>query len=51
LLSLSLEGVLDNEQKLKEALQERFQWLWDIDMKQQAESAKQDMIQIIQSAI
>lgn len=48
LLCLCHEGVGDDEQKLKEMWDERYRWLWDIDIQEQAEKARKIMIQLIE---
>ena len=45
LLSLCLDGVGADEEKFKSALQERLQWLWDIDVEDQVERARTDMLE------
>jgi salicylate hydroxylase len=44
LLCLCLDGVGDDETKLKETFQSRLRWLWDLDIEEQAERAKQSML-------
>lgn len=48
LLCLSYDGVGDDEQKLKKMWQERFRWLWDIDIQEQAENARRVMVGLLQ---
>lgn len=50
LLCLSYEGVSDDEQKLKEIWNERYRWLWDIDMEEQAEKARDIMTQLLETS-
>jgi salicylate hydroxylase len=38
---------MDDEEKLKRTLHERLRWLWDLDIDNQVESARQLMIQIM----
>lgn len=40
LLCLCLDGVGDNEERLKQTFQERLRWLWDVDIQGQAERAR-----------
>lgn len=44
LLCLCLEGVGDDEDKLKTAFNERLRWLWDLDVQGQAEQARGKMV-------
>ncbi|PYI09743.1 salicylate hydroxylase [Aspergillus sclerotiicarbonarius CBS 121057] len=46
LLCLCLEGVWDNEQKLRETFQKRLRWLWDLDVPKQAEQARRKMMSV-----
>jgi salicylate hydroxylase len=48
LLCLCYEGVGDNEHKLKETWNDRYKWLWDIDVKEQAENARNVMIELME---
>lgn len=50
LLCLCHEGVGDDEQKLKDTWEERYRWLWDIDVEEQAENARKIMIQLMGTA-
>ncbi|KAI9037247.1 putative salicylate hydroxylase [Aspergillus affinis] len=43
LLSLCLDGVDDDEEKLKETFQNRLRWLWDLDVQGQADQAREKM--------
>ncbi|GAT19461.1 salicylate hydroxylase [Aspergillus luchuensis] len=43
LLCLCLDGVGDNEVKLRETFQQRLRWLWDLDIQEQAEQARRKM--------
>lgn len=47
LLCLCLDGVRDDEKKLKETFQKRFRWLWDIDIEGQSERARKIMLELI----
>lgn len=47
LLCLCYKGVDDDEEKLKQTWSERYRWLWDIDVEQQAESARKIMIDLL----
>ncbi|KAL4975537.1 hypothetical protein BDW66DRAFT_167044 [Aspergillus desertorum] len=47
LLCLRLEGVGDDEEKLKKTLQERLAWLWNEDVQEQAERARRIMLEMI----
>jgi len=42
---LSQKGVLDDEEKLKQALTTRLRWLWDLDVEEQVNRAKSIMIE------
>ncbi|OAA39760.1 Aromatic-ring hydroxylase-like protein [Metarhizium rileyi] len=46
-LCLSCRGIGDDADKLKETWQERFHWLWDIDLQEQVDNARQIMLQRI----
>lgn len=50
LLCLRLEGVGDDEEKLKKTLQERLRWLWDLDVQDQTERARIIMLEQMQGA-
>ncbi|KAI9371155.1 hypothetical protein BJX61DRAFT_543952 [Aspergillus egyptiacus] len=50
LLCLRLEGVGDDEEKIKESLQERLRWLWDLDVQEQVERARGIMLEGMQAA-
>lgn len=43
LLCLCLDGVQKDEEKLKTTFQERLRWLWDLDVEDQVERARQRM--------
>jgi salicylate hydroxylase len=45
LLCLRLDGVKDDEGKLRTTFEERLRWLWDIDIQDQAERARQIMVE------
>ncbi|GAQ05222.1 salicylate hydroxylase [Aspergillus lentulus] len=45
LLCLRLDGVKDDEGKLMTTFEERLRWLWDIDIQDQAERARQIMVE------
>ena len=47
IMCLSLEGTMDDEDKLKNTFSNRFRWLWDIDIEGQAESARGVMRELI----
>jgi salicylate hydroxylase len=47
LLCLCLDGVADDETKLKETWQSRLRWLWDLDIEEQAEQARQCMLKLL----
>jgi salicylate hydroxylase len=51
LLCLCYEGVEDNEEKLKKAWGERYQWLWGIDVEKQVEDARRTMITLMQKEL
>lgn len=42
-LCLSYPGIMDDGEKLKQTWRERFKWLWDIDLQEQADNAKKVM--------
>ncbi|KAJ5925550.1 FAD/NAD(P)-binding domain-containing protein [Penicillium verhagenii] len=44
LLCLCLEGVGNDEVKLRNSFQERMKWLWDLDVQDQVEQAREKMI-------
>ena len=48
LLCLCLNGVGDDETKLKATFQERMRWLWDLDVQDQVEQARQKMMSYLQ---
>lgn len=48
LLCLCYEGVGDNEEELKRTWDERYRWLWNIDVEEQAENARKEMIRFMQ---
>lgn len=48
LLCLCYEGVGDHEQTLKETWNERYRWLWDIDVEQQAENSRNRLAKLFQ---
>lgn len=43
LLCLCMEEVGDDEEKLKKTFNERMRWLWDLDVRGQAEEARRKM--------
>ena len=47
LLCLRYGGIEDDGEKLQQIWQERFRWLWDIDVVQQAEDARELMLKMI----
>lgn len=49
LLCLGFEEVGDDPAKLADTLNERFHWLWDLDVENQAEQAKQRMAELMAS--
>lgn len=42
-LCLSFDDVGDDEEKLRETFQQRFRWLWDVDVQEQVEQARARM--------
>ncbi|KAJ5540231.1 salicylate hydroxylase [Penicillium frequentans] len=44
LLCLCLDGVGDDAEKLRSTFQERMKWLWDLDVQDQVEQAREKMI-------
>ena len=49
-LCLRHDGILDDEEKLKDTFSNRFRWLWDVDIAGQAESARKIMLELIKKA-
>lgn len=47
LLCLCMEGVGDDEARLKETLNERLHWLWDLDPMEQVEEARRKMLEYL----
>ncbi|CAG8936485.1 unnamed protein product [Penicillium salamii] len=47
LLCLCLEGVSDDSDRLKETLNARFGWLWNLDVQGQAQQAREKMAQLM----
>jgi salicylate hydroxylase len=47
LLCLCYDGIGDDEQKLREIWDERYKWLWNINIEEQAENARKIMIDLI----
>ncbi|KAJ5989550.1 hypothetical protein N7481_004760 [Penicillium waksmanii] len=47
ILCLCLDGVHDDEEKLKTTFQERLRWLWDLDVEGQAERAREKMLEYL----
>lgn len=47
LLCLRLDGIMDDEAKLKETFSNRFRWLWDVDIEGQADRAKKIMLNLM----
>lgn len=45
LLCLCLDGVGDDEERLKQTFQERLRWLWDVNVEEQVEKAKRAMLE------
>ena len=45
---LRMEGVEDDEGKLRHVLEERFGWLWDIDVEGQVGKAREKMVEILE---
>ena len=45
LLCLCLDGVGDDEERLKKTFQERLRWLWDVDVEEQVERARRAMLE------
>ena len=45
LLCLCLDGVGDDEERLKQTFQERLRWLWDVDVEEQVERARRAMLE------
>ena len=48
LLCLRLDGILDDEEKLKDTFSNRFRWLWNIDVHGQAEGARNVMLELLE---
>ncbi|KAJ5864992.1 uncharacterized protein N7529_006908 [Penicillium soppii] len=47
LLCLSFEGVGDDADRLKKTFNERLRWLWDLDVEEQVERAKERMFEYL----
>lgn len=47
LLCLCYEGVGDDPEKLKTMFQERYSWLWDLDVQEQVENARKVMLDLL----
>ena len=47
LLCLRMDGILDDEEKLKATFSKRFSWLWDVDIADQAENARKLTLALI----
>ncbi|THC94943.1 hypothetical protein EYZ11_005582 [Aspergillus tanneri] len=47
LLCLCLDGVGDDEEKLKDTFQKRLRWLWDLDVQEHAEEARKKMAEYL----
>lgn len=45
LLCLCLDGVGDDEERLKQTFQERLRWLWEVDVEEQVERARRAMLE------
>ena len=43
-LCLCKEGIMDDEERLKETFERRFQWLWDVDVEAEVERARGVML-------
>ena len=50
LLCLCYEGIGDDEHKLRETWDERYKWLWDIDIQEQAENARNIMTKLMEAS-
>ncbi|KAI2793268.1 6-methylsalicylic acid decarboxylase atA [Penicillium oxalicum] len=51
LLCLCLDGVGNDAEKLREAFQSRFRWLWDLDIPEQAERARRMMYSHLEALV
>lgn len=49
-LCLCYDGIGDDEEKLKQIWEQRFRWLWDLDVQEQAEQARRIMMDSLQAA-
>lgn len=47
LLCLCLEGVGDDEDRLKDTFQKRLRWLWDLNVNEQVEQARRKMVEYL----
>ncbi|KAJ5816247.1 hypothetical protein N7447_008480 [Penicillium robsamsonii] len=47
---LCFDGVLDDPVKLKETLDQRLKWLWDLDVQDQVERAREKMVKYLEKA-
>ena len=50
LLCLCLDGVGSDEELLKQAFERRMRWLWDVDIQNQAEQAREKMAEYLTHA-
>lgn len=50
LLCLCFEGVKDDPERLKEAFGQRLGWLWDLDVEDQVERARQKMVEYLEGS-
>ncbi|KAL2846146.1 hypothetical protein BJY01DRAFT_175639 [Aspergillus pseudoustus] len=48
LLCLRLPGVMDDEERIKQAMQERLHWLWDLDVEAHVAEARKVMLEKIE---
>lgn len=44
LLCLRLEGIRDDEDKLKDTFSHRYEWLWNVDVEAEVERARRSML-------
>lgn len=49
LLCLCMDGVGDDETKLRDTFQQRLHWLWDLDVQGQVEQARAKMVACMES--
>jgi salicylate hydroxylase len=51
IMCLSFDGIGDDPEKLKQTFNERLRWLWDLDVVEQAEQARERMVEYLANGI